>query len=463
MVADAPVKPDRGASGAREPRIGNKGRLCVVHNLSPNLLVFVGYLSYVLIGWLLLSLPWAQRGQGAGSLDNLFIATSAVSTTGLVTVSVADSYSFFGQLIILSLIQLGGIGYMTLGSCLTLARKEELSSIRTSIAQKVYTLPASFRVAEFLKSVIWFTLGIELIGAAALYAAFIRVGAPQPLWCAVFHSVSAFCTAGFGLFNDSFASYADDFWLNAILAALSYLGALGFIVCLDFWRILSGGSRQTTFTTKIILWLTLWMTIIGTSLLFINEPSLRSLPPYERLLAAFFQCMTSMTTVGFNTVDIASMSKASLLLIIVFMIIGSSPSGTGGGVKATTFTAMLGVMRSAMRGERETRLWGRRIPVERVSMAFAGLGFYLAAFVIGTYLLELSESTPFEQNLFEAASALGTVGLSMGITAMLSPLGKVILIMLMFCGRCGPLTFGSAILGRAFARGPKDSDGDIAV
>ena len=432
--------------------------------LHPSKLVFLGYLSYIIIGWGVLCLPLAQKGPGSGSLDNLFVATSAVSTTGLSPISLSDCYTFFGQFVVMVLIQLGGIGYMTLGSFLVLARKQELSSVKTSIGQTVFSLPASFRLSKFIKSVIWFTAVIELVGAAALYLIFRQAGTPSPLWSAIFHSVSAFCTAGFGLYNDSFVSFAGNFWLNVTIAALSYLGAIGFIVCVDFWLMFTGKKTQATFTTKIILWATMWLAATGTLLLFISEPTIQGQPPEGRLLAAFFQCMSAMTTVGFNTINIAALSKASLLLTVVLMVIGSSPSGTGGGVKVTTITAMLGVMQSAIRGDRNVRLWGREIPFERVTMAFAGLGFYLTALIVGAYFLELSESTPFEMNLFEAASALGTVGLSMGITSALSVMGKLIIILLMFCGRVGPLTFGRAILGSAFAGQKVEAhDNDIAL
>ncbi len=430
--------------------------------LHPTAFVLLGYLSYVTGGWLLLCLPFSQKGDGAGPLDCFFISASAVSTTGLATVSIADRYSFVGQLVILVLIQLGGIGYMTLGTFFTLSRRNGLSPVRLGIGRAVFSLPDSFRLDRFIRSVIWFTAVIEIAGAAALYALFRRAGVEAPVWNAVFHSVSAFCTAGFGLSNTSFESFAGDPWMNGVLAALSYLGAVGFIVCVDFARMLTGKVEQVTLTTKIILWATLWMTVAGTGLLFLGEPSIRSMAPEDRLLAAFFQCMTSMTTVGFNTIPIGALSKASLLVIIVLMVVGSSPSGTGGGLKCTTLTAVLGVMRRAARGERDARFWGRSIPLDRVWMAVATLGFYLITLVVGIYLLELTQPTPFESNFFEAASALGTVGLSMGITPALTGLGKVIVIALMLCGRVGPLTLGTALFSRTPGR-PKASDGDLAV
>ncbi len=431
--------------------------------MPPAKLVLLGYASYIATGWLLLCMPFAQQqGLVAGALDHLFIATSAVSTTGLTSISVAGSYTFFGQLVVLSLIQVGGIGYMTFGSFVVLAGKRELSKTRTEIAKTVFSLPASFDLAHFLKGVIVFTFLIEAVGAAALFFVLRAAGQPEALWSAVFHSVSAFCTAGFSIYDSSFEGFAGNFWLNAVIATLSYIGAIGFIVCVDLWNMVTGRVKAITLTSKIILWTTFWLSGAGTLLLFLGEPSIQSRSLDERILSAFFQAMTALTTVGFNTIGIGELSKASVLLLIVLMVIGSSPSGTGGGLKCTTFSAIIGVMRSSIRGEQEVRFWNRPVPVERVWTAIGSLGFYIFALVIGTYLLEMTEKSPFDQNFFEAASALGTVGLSMGITPTLSNVGKIIIILLMFCGRLGPLTFGMALFGRPNAHVEKQ-DNDLAV
>lgn len=398
--------------------------------LHPAKLALLGYLSYVLLGWLVLCSPFLQRGEGVKTLDNLFIATSAVSTTGLVTVSVSDSYNLLGQAVVLLLIQLGGIGYMTFGSFVILSRKKELSAERSDVGQTVFSLPKSFRIDKFIRSVVVFTVVIESCGALALYPIFRNAGDPDAAWSAIFHSVSSFCTAGFSLYNNSFEAYAGNFWLNAVIATLSYFGALGFIVCVDYWRMFRGKVRQVTLTSKIILWSTLWLTATGTVLILLSEPSIQAKPLEEKLIAAFFQAMTSMTTVGFNTINMSSLSRATLLVLTVLMVIGASPSGTGGGLKSTSFSALIGVMRSALRGEREVRFWGRVVPMERVWMAMAAIGFYLFLLVAGTYMLELTESFEFEQTLFEAASALGTVGLSTGITSSLSVIGKLVIVLL---------------------------------
>lgn len=261
------------------------------------------------------------------------------------------------------------------------------------------------------------------------------------------------------MYNNSFESFAGNFWLNLTIAALSYLGAMGFIVFVDVWRRITNKIQQVTLTTKIILHCTFWVSLAATFIFFVSEPSIQSLPIEKRLMASVFQAMTSMTTVGFNTVRIAGISRASLLLLTVLMIIGASPSGTGGGLKSTTFTALLGIMKSALRGEQDVYFWGRRIPDKRVRWAVASSCFYVTVLVIGTYLLSLTEQGDFEAILFEAASALGTVGLSTGITPLLSDMGRIIVTFLMFVGRLGPLTFGiSLFLSRKALMGLQDED-----
>jgi trk system potassium uptake protein TrkH len=387
---------------------------------------------------------------------------SAVSTTGLVTVSVSDTYTSVGQVVVLLLIQFGGLGYMTFGSFVLLSGKKPLSETRLSIGRTVFSLPESFRLDKFVRSVMAFTVVIEAVGAVLLFFALRRVGAPDPLWSAVFHSVSAFCTAGFSLYNSSFEAYAGDFWLNAIISVLSYAGAIGFIVFVDCWRVFRRKVDALTLTSKIIISTSAWLLVIGTLAIFLGEPSLADLRVEDRLLRSFFQAMTAMTTVGFNTVPIGGLSYATLLVLMVLMVIGASPAGTGGGLKSTTLTAVIGVVRSALRGASEVRFWGRVVPPGRVSTAVASLAFYLFMLLLGTYLLELTQPFGFERNLFEAASAIGTVGLSTGITADLTPFGKIVVILLMFVGRLGVLTFGMAL----FLRSPgahRSADGDLAV
>ncbi|MCA9773087.1 MAG: hypothetical protein KC466_11815, partial [Myxococcales bacterium] len=276
----------------------------VLRRSDPVKIVFAGYFSYVLIGWILLCLPIAWQEKPIGALDNLFVATSAMSTTGLVTVDTGTAYSPFGQAVILLLIQFGGIGYMTLGSFVIIARRRKLSRFREQITHTTFTLPSDFDARRFVGQVVGFTIVVEALGVLALFFIFRDEHVPGALWQAIFHSVSSFCTAGFSLFNDSLERFRGDFWLNAVVGILSYLGAIGFIVQSDLYRKFTGRTRKITLTSKIILQATLWVSVIGWILLFLTEDAFRSMPAGERLMASWFQSMSAMTTVGFDTLPI---------------------------------------------------------------------------------------------------------------------------------------------------------------
>ncbi|SDC25672.1 TrkH family potassium uptake protein [Geotoga petraea] len=412
--------------------------------VNPVKLVLFGYVFYIVFGWIMLSLP-ISTVNFVGSLDNLFIATSAVSTTGLTTVSVSDSYTFFGEFVILLLIQLGGIGYMTFSSFVILTRKKQLPKNVSEVSQTVFSIPKNFVIEKFIYSVIFFTVIIETIGAFVLYFIFINEGVDNAIWQAIFHSVSAFCTAGFSLFNNSFVDFYNNFWLNLTISGLSFSGAIGFIVFVDYWRKIRRKTEAITLTSKIILRTTFYLVIFGTFLVFISEPSIADLPAHERLITSFFQVMTSITTVGFNTINVGGLMKSVLFFTTIYMIIGASPSGTGGGLKTTTFTAVYGLVKSTLQGKDDVYFWKAKVPKSRVNSAAAGFVFYFVVLALGVYILSLTENTDFISVAFEAASALGTVGLSMGLTSSLTVIGKVSIILLMLVGRTGPLTFGAAL------------------
>lgn len=418
--------------------------------MDPIRLVFLGYLSYVLIGWALLCLPVSQESGQATVLDHLFMATSAMSTTGLATVSTSATYSFVGEVVILALIQAGGLGYMTLGSFIVLAISGRLTSWRSRVNGVALSLPAHFELGPFLRLMVAFTFCAEAGGALALYfGVFLPHGVPEPAWQAIFHSVSAFCTAGFSLFDDSFERFRSDAGLNLIVIALSYLGAIGFLVINDAWRAGVRREVRATLSTKIILVSMLSLSALGTVLLFLNEPSLRALPAGERWLTAWFQVMTASTTVGFNTVPIGGLGAASAFLLVILMLIGAAPAGTGGGMKTTTFTALWAVTMAVLRRRPTPTFLGRELPDTRVRAAVAAVLFYMSTLAAGTYAFALVETAPFADQLFECASALGTVGLSRGLTGTLTDSGKTILVVLMFIGRLGPVA-----LGMAFFRPP---------
>ena len=386
-----------------------------------------------------------------------------MSTTGLVTVNTPVAYNFWGQLVILIAFQLGGLGYMTLGSFLVLMGNETLSSFRQRIGSVVFSLPEGFDLKTLIKHTVIFTVLVELAGIFIMTPLFRGEGVENPLWAAIFHTVSAFCTAGFSIFPNSLEDFRGSFWINVVISVLSLLGSIGFLVASDVWQSMVKRRRSMTLTSKVIMTFTGCLLIAGFLLLLLCDSSLQGLPLGERVLAAWFQAMTALTTVGFNTHPIGSLGNFAILLTLALMIVGASPSGTGGGIKTTSISAAIGSMWSSLRGHNSTAYMGRRIPEERVTAASASIVFYILFFLLGSSCLLIAQDQVFEDVIFEAASALGTVGLSRGITGDLTTLGKWIIIVMMYVGRIGPLSFGMALLynrSRSFVKMPEE---DLAV
>ncbi|MGF1475847.1 MAG: TrkH family potassium uptake protein [Geminicoccaceae bacterium] len=432
-------------------RLGKKlkrsaaGARITLLRMEPAKLLLIGYLSYMVVGWGLLSLPFAQV-EPLKAIDNLFIASSAVSTTGLVVVDPGTSYTLFGEIVIIILIQIGGLGYMTISSFAVLALQDRLNRVLEHTVRATFSLPEGIEVGSFIKSVVFFTLITEILGAILLLPFFIAKDVANPVWSAIFHSISAFCTAGFSLNPNSFEDFRSSFGVNAIISALSLLGAMGFLIVLDSWRTITSQKRFLGFTSKVIFRITLVFLVLGTSLLFVADPQIRALPQEERFLASFFQTMTASTTVGFNTYPISAVSHSVLVVLLFLMVIGASPAGTGGGLKTTSFAALVGLVRSTLKGRDKIRFFKREVPLTRLQTATTSLAFYAALLTASLFFLFLTEKeAEFDYVLFEAVSAMGTVGLSMGLTGDLSFFGKVIIITLMVAGRVGILTFGIAL------------------
>ena len=318
----------------------------------PEISLFWGYLSYIIIGVLLLSFP-AFRKVSISVIDNIFISVSAISTTGLVTISVVDSYKMLGQIVVIILIQIGGIGYMTFGSFVILSTKKILSPDREIIHQTAFSLPKDFSIKKFIKSLIIYTLIVEAVGALLLMPLLWNDGRVNPVWSSVFHSISAFCTAGFSLYNNSFEQYSGNVSINIIIFVLSFLGAIGYIVMVDVWLLIRKKKKNITFTSKIILTITIVLLAFGTVFLFLEECIIKKEIEWNFLIKAFFQAMTALTTVGFNTIPIGELKSSSLFILTILMIIGASPSGTGGGIKSTTISSMVGVITSVFSSSKE--------------------------------------------------------------------------------------------------------------
>ncbi|MGR3483874.1 MAG: TrkH family potassium uptake protein [Paracoccaceae bacterium] len=434
----------------------------VVFRVPPARLLLLGYLAYMSVGWLLLCLPPLQQVP-VSAIDALFIAVSAVSTTGLVTVDPGGSFTFGGEVVILLLIQAGGLGYMTIGSFATLAITHKLSGMQVRTARAAFSLPEGIDPTSFVKAVVLFTLLVEAIGAAVLFLAFSAAGVEDPLWPAIFHAVSAFCTAGFSLFATSLEAFRGDVLVNVTIATLSLLGAMGFLIVVDMWRTMTGQARHLGFTSKVIFRITLSFLLLGTGLLMVVEPTIAGLPPSERLMAAFFQVMTASTTVGFNTVPIGAMGASAIVLLLFLMVVGASPAGTGGGLKTTSFAAILGLLVSTLKGREQVRFVKRRVPLARLQTATASLAFYVLLLLGALFVLGLTEPEGAMGLLvFEAISAMGTVGLSMGATGGLSDLGKLVIVVLMTAGRVGILTFGIALASHDESR-EEEEDNELVM
>lgn len=429
----------------------------------PQRQLLVGYGVYAFIGSILLLLPIAQNCD-IPAIDNIFTAISALSTTGLATVDVAKDYTFFGQLVVLLLIQLGGFGYMTLTTYVMSKITHRLGTNQAKLINAQFAFPSSMDTRNMLSNIINFTLIIEICGIIALYPYFLATGAEQPLWSAIFHTISAFCTAGFSIYSDNLMRFATDNYVNVVITALSYMGAMGFIVMTDLLRKITRKNHRITFTTRIIVLITGVMTIWSTAHLFFFEPTLSKYGIADRFMISLFHAVSAMSTAGFNTVNVGAMVPISLLILSVTMYIGASPSGTGGGLKSTTLSAIIAYTKNKLGLRKDISLMGSNIPEYRVETALTTFVFYTFLLFIGVYLIALFEpsETDFLKIVFETSSALATTGLSSGILSGLTPWSKITLMALMFIGRVGIITMGNVMFMRTMNRRIHKS-ADLAV
>lgn len=431
--------------------------------LNPQQSLFFGFFMYMVLGWIFLSLPFSQKIP-TDFIDTLFTSTSALSTTGLATVSTFDNYTFFGQFIILTLIQIGGIGYMTLTTYILLSTTKQITHWHKKILHNEFTMPKEFKIQDFLKSVIVFTFTVEIIGAILFYFAFRPIHSDTffTIWTSIFHSVSSFCTAGFSLYNTSFEGYATHTFLNGIVMFLTISGALGFIVVTDIWYYFSKKSNSISFTTKMISLSFFGVLFIAFLIQFFGDTTIQHYALVNRIQISLFTTVNAITTAGFNSIPLSNLTLGVLLTIIFLMYVGAAPSSTGGGMKITTLTAVIAIVKSKVRNQAKVTYLGKKIPADRLEMAVSTFIFYTAILFFSVFLLSFTENQSLEKLLFEATSAIGTVGLSMGITGSLSVWGKIILISIMFIGRVGVITFGLAILAKKQHK-KIDNETDLAV
>jgi trk system potassium uptake protein TrkH len=433
---------------------------------SPARLSILGFAALILSGTGLLMFPECSTGKPLDLVDALFTATSASCVTGLAVVDTGTALSFSGQMVVLLLIQVGGLGIMTLSTLFLLIARRRPSLAGHIVIQDTFTHSGEKSLPSILMDVVLFTFAIEALGTVLMLVRFFPGRAfPEALYFSVFHAVSAFCNAGFSLFTESFSGYRQDWLFNLTTCFLIFCGGIGFLV-------LSEVNRQFTSTrpflprlslhSKLVLSTTAILIVSGTLLILAMEwqNTLAPLALHDRFLAALFQSVSARTA-GFNTLPIGGMANETLFVLMLLMFIGASPGSCGGGIKTTTFASLVVLGLSRLRGHMRPHLFRRTIAEASIAKAVSVVMISAVVIVAGAMALLMSElgelphslsRGKFMELLFEVTSAFGTVGLSMGVTPGLSAVGKIVLTCVMFVGRLGPLVIAVAVTRGAAAR-----------
>ena len=416
----------------------------------------LGFLAVILLGTVLLALPAASRsGKGIGLFDSLFTATSAVCVTGLVAVDTGTTFSVFGQIVLLILIQVGGLGFMVFATMIMVALGRKISIRGRMLIRESMNGASLSDLGRLTWLYLLLSIAIETVGTVFLSIRLVPLlGWKHGIWMALFHAVSAFCNAGFDLFGNyaSLTAFSGDPLVLLTVAVLIILGGLGFAVILETLRNRQG-FRSLTLHTRIVLLTTLGLVLTGTVFYWLAERSnaetLAGFGEGEKILNAFFQSVT-MRTAGFNSFDLSRFRDGSKLFSSVLMMIGASPASTGGGIKTTTFAALVLLMLSVVRGENEVNVARRRLSTDIARRALAVAVLFLTTLVTGTLIISFIENGrfPLADILFEASSAMGTVGVSAIGTPNLHPASRAVLLPMMFLGRVGPLTLAFAVAKR---------------
>ena len=416
--------------------------------LSSSQIILVGFAGVILVGTLLLMLPFATNsGEGASFWDALFTSTSAVCVTGLIVQDTATYWSGFGQTVILLLIQIGGMGVVTVAAAITMASGKKISLMQRSTMQDAISAHQVGGIVQFTDFILKGIVLFELLGALALMTVFVPEFGVKGIWLAVFHSISAFCNAGFDLLGtkspySSLTFYADHPAVNITVMLLIVIGGIGFLTWQD---IRQNGIRISRYRmqSKVILATTGILLIVPAIYFFFFEFSLE--PIGRRVWLSLFQSVTTRTA-GFNTADLTALSETGQTLMIGLMLIGGSPGSTAGGMKTTTAAVLVACAMAVFRRRENGRFFGRRIADETVKNAVTVFLMYISLFLLGGMIISRVEGLPILTCLFETASAIGTVGLTLGITPGLHFVSRLILISLMFLGRIGGLTLIFATL-----------------
>lgn len=418
-------------------------------NFSASQVFVLGFILTILLGTLLLTLPFSHI-KDISFIDALFTATSATCVTGLTTIPITTHFSTIGQLIILFLIQIGGIGIMGYGAFISLLLYKAFTRSSSQL-QSIMDIYDVEKFRSIVISIFTFTITIELIGSILLYFSEPLVNYPplKRAYFAAFHAVSAFCNAGFSLFSDSFEQINSGSFLFIIMA-LIILGGVGFWVLLDIQNINIFSPKKTlrnmSLHSKIALSVTIVLLLLGTCLFYISESNytMAGLGQTKRMLHAVFLSVTARTA-GFNSLPTAELANPTIFLLLILMLIGASPGSTGGGIKTTTIGILSLKLWQIITMKKDVEAFRRRIPEDNIIKALAILFISMIILSIGIFLLFLYDDHGFRPIIFESISAFGTVGLSTGITSELNDTAKFILSLMMLAGRVGPLTLALSL------------------
>lgn len=420
---------------------------------NPAQILSIGFLCLIFIGTLLLMLPFATNDRNHLSfIDALFEATSAVCVTGLVVVDTATTFTLFGQIVLMILIQVGGLGFMTFGIITALLLGKDISFKGRILIQESLNQLNNQGMVRLVKFIVGFTFLIEGIGAIILAIRWDNeFGFPKSLYYGLFHSISAFNNAGFDIMGNfrSMTDYIGDFTIIMTLSSLFIIGGIGYTVILDIIK--KKSWKKLSLHTKLVLFMTLILNVIGTLLIFTleynNPGTLGDLHLKDKILGAYFHGVVPRTA-GFNSLNMPELTLSSQFITMILMFIGGGSGGTAGGIKVTTFVIIILAVWSLIRGKEEVNTMNRQIPKELIFRALSITVYAIALVIFVLFILSIFEDAPLNVLMFEVISAFGTVGMSLGLTPELSTEGKVIISFLMFLGRVGPLTIAIALARR---------------
>lgn len=434
-----------------------------INKMQPTQIMVIGFASVIFIGGFLLNLPIAtQSGESIGFLDALFTSTSAVCVTGLIVVDTATYWSAFGQIVIITLIQIGGLGFMTITTMFALITKKRINLRERLLIQESLNQIDLSGLVRLTRYVLMITFIIEGIGALLLSTVFIpQFGVKIGICYSIFHAISAFCNAGFDLMGSvsgqfsSITYYVNNFTVTLTISGLIIFGGIGFPVILDIIK--HKKLSKLNLHSKIVILTTAILIVTGMVFILLSEfnnpDTLGKLPIGGKFLASLFQSVTARTA-GFNTIDLSMMHQGSLFVMMILMFIGASPASTGGGIKITTLATIMLTVKSFILGKEDIEVYERRISTSTIRKSLGIFFIGISVVVIGTLLISITEKefTLVEAG-FEVVSAFATVGLSLGGSPNLTVIGKVLIMIFMFMGRVGSLTIFMALL----SKGPKNN------